>query len=271
MLKYLHIENIAVIEQADIDFSHGFTVLTGETGAGKSMIIDAIHALLGARTSRDLIRTGAERAEVSAVFTELSYGALQWLSENDYEAEEGELLVRRTIGADGKNACKIGGRPATVALLREFGAMMLDIHGQHDSGKLLDDKTHLSVLDRYAGIGDALETYQASYAALRALEKRVETLRQNDADKEEKLDRLRYQIDELEQAALRSGEEEALEARRKILSGAARITEAVGQSFFALYGDEDSSGACDLVSAAAERLADVAEFDGTLGKLSEKS
>ncbi len=212
MLSLLHIENIAVISQADIAFDQGFNVLTGETGAGKSIVIDAIGAIMGERTSRDLIRTGAKSARVSAMFRNLP--ELDWFQQQGVSPDEnGELLIERSIQADGKNVCRVNGRPLLVTQLRELGCQLLNIHGQHDGQQLLDEERHLDYLDSFGGTGEARAAFAAAYQQVQAIRGERDGLQMDDAEKARRIDMLTYQIGELEQAKLRIGEEEELSAR----------------------------------------------------------
>ena len=204
MLSLLHIENIALIDQADISFGSGFNVLTGETGAGKSIIIDAISAVLGERTSRDLIRTGEKSALVTALFRDLP--SLPWFQETGIGPDEnGELLISRRIQGDGKNICRVGGVPCTVVQLRTLGSQLIDIHGQHDGQQLLDESCHLAYLDSFGELEPALSAYREEYAKLDALRKQIASLQMDETEKARRLDILQFQIDELESAHLRLG------------------------------------------------------------------
>ena len=226
MLSLLHIENIAVISQADITFDQGFNVLTGETGAGKSIVIDAIGAIMGERTSRDLIRTGARSARVSAVFRELP--PLEWFQRQGIGPDEnGELLIERAIQGDGKNVCRVNGRPLLVTQLRELGNQLLNIHGQHDGQQLLDEECHLDYLDSFGGTGESRAAFSAVFEKVRTLRRERDELQMNDAEKARRIDTLTYQIEELERAELRVGEDEELSARRDVLRNAERLTDAV--------------------------------------------
>ena len=203
MLSLLHIENIAVIEEADIRFASGFNALTGETGAGKSIVIDAIGAVIGERTSRDLIRTGARSALVSAVFTGVP--ELPWFGENGVDHQAGEeLLLQRELQPDGKNVCRLNGRPLTVAQLRALGSQLVNIHGQHEGQQLLDERSHLGYLDSFGGTAQALSAYRAVYQDYLAVRREMEGLRMDEAEKSRRMDTLRYQIAELERAELRA-------------------------------------------------------------------
>lgn len=270
MLSLLHIENIAVISSADISFDRGFNVLTGETGAGKSIVIDSIGAIIGERTSRDLIRTGAKSARVSAVFRELP--ALPWFAQYEIAPDEnGELLLERTIQPDGKNLCRVNGRPVLVTQLRELGCQLLNIHGQHDGQQLLDEECHLSYLDSFGGTGPALEIYRAAYEQARSIRGTLRSLQMGESEKARRIDTLRYQIDELERAELRSGEEEELAARRDILRNSERLTAAIDGAWQALTGGEDGEGAVSLLMTAEESLASGGRYSDDLAKLSSQA
>ncbi len=270
MLSLLHIENIAVISQADITFDKGFNVLTGETGAGKSIVIDAIGAIMGERTSRDLIRTGAKSARVSAVFRELP--ALDWFERQGIAPDEnGELLIERAIQGDGKNVCRVNGRPLLVTQLRELGCQLLNIHGQHDGQQLLDEECHLDYLDSFGGTGESRTAFVAVYEKVRALRRERDDLQMNDAEKARRIDTLTYQIEELDGAELRLGEDEELSARRDVLRNAERLTDAVDGAWQALTGGDDGEGAVSLIVEAENRLAQGGRYSGDLKELSEKA
>ena len=227
MLDLLHIENIAVIEAADIEFRPGFNALTGETGAGKSIVIDAMGAVLGGRTSRELIRTGADKAFVSAVFSSVS-ADLTGLAENGIQPDEdGNLLLQREIYADGKNACRANGRPITVAQLRRIGTDLLNIHGQHDGAQLLDEEQHGDYLDRFGRTDHELDLYRQDYEALSSLRGQIKALQMDEAEKARRMDTLRHQIDELERANLVAGEEEELNQRRNLLRNGEKYLSAL--------------------------------------------
>lgn len=265
MLSALHIENIAVVESADIEFDEGFNVLTGETGAGKSIVVDSIGAVLGARTSRDLVRTGAPRASVTALLRNLSEPSLTALAALGIAPDEdGCLLIQREIAADGRGTCRINGRPATAAILRAAAPYLINIHGQHDSQQLLDDATHIRYLDAFARADDALAAYRAAYADYQNSLKEMERLSMDDAEKARRMDMLRYQIAQLERAELREGEDDELESRRKLLANAEHITQAVAEATDALYGDEDGGGAVAAVFAAARAVERAARYDKSL-------
>ena len=270
MLSLLHIENIAVISQADITFDQGFNVLTGETGAGKSIVIDSIGAIMGGRTSRDLIRTGAKSARVSALFRDLP--ALPWFEEQGMGPDEnGELLIERSIQADGKNACRVNGRPLQVTQLRELGQQLVNVHGQHDGQQLLDEECHLGYLDSFGGTQDVLEAFSTAYAQVRELRRERDKLQMDDGEKARRMDTLTYQIEELEKAELREGEDEELSQRREVLRNAERLTDAVDGAWQALTGGEDGEGAVSLLMEAGDRLAQGGRYSEGLRELSEKA
>ena len=267
MLSLLHIENIAIIESAEIAFEPGFNVLTGETGAGKSIVIDAISAVLGQRTSRELIRTGAKSALVTAVFTGLP--KLKWLEDAGFPQGE-ELLLQREISGEGRNVCRLDGRPLTVAQLRELGKQLLDIHGQHDGQQLLDPACHLSYLDSFGRTGKLLEHYRRAYEAVQARKKQIAALEMDEAERARRVDTLTYQINELERADLKAGEDEELDERRRLLRSAGKLMDAVQEAEFALTGSEDSQGACDLIAQAEDAVGRVFRLTEPLAELGEK-
>ncbi len=270
MLSLLHIENIAVISQADITFDQGFNVLTGETGAGKSIVIDSIGAIMGERTSRDLIRTGATSARVSALFQNLP--ALPWFEEQGMGPDEnGELLIERSIQADGKNSCRVNGRPLLVTQLRELGRQLVNVHGQHDGQQLLDEECHLGYLDSFGATQDSLSAFGAAYAQVRKLRGERDKLQMDDGEKARRMDTLTYQIEELEKAELREGEDEELSQRREVLRNAERLTDAVDGAWQALTGGEDGEGAVSLLMEAGDRLAQGGRYSEGLRELSEKA
>ena len=269
MLELLHIENIAVIEEADIRFHNGFNALTGETGAGKSIVIDAMGAVLGGRTSRELIRTGAARAFVSAEFTGVSPD-LPPLLENGVEPEDGVLLLQREIGADGKNTCRANGRPVTVGQLRRIGADLLNIHGQHDSTALLDEEQHLPYLDRFGRTEDAFSAYRRDYDAMSALRERIRSLKMDEAEKARRMDSLRFQIDELERADLKPGEEEELAARRNLLRSADKYLSALSAADYLLNGDDESGGAVAQLAQAEDAVSGIRSLSADLEELAQR-
>lgn len=270
MLSLLHIENIAVISSAEISFAPGFNVLTGETGAGKSIVIDSIGAIIGERTSRDLIRTGAKSARVSAVFCQLP--VLPWFeNQGIFPDENGELLVERSIQPDGKNICRVNGRPVLVTQLRELGCQLLNIHGQHDGQQLLDEECHLSYLDGFGGNGAKLDAYRADYELVQSIRKSLRALQIDESEKARRIDTLRYQIAELERAELRTGEEEELTSRRDILRNSERLTSAIDGAWQALTGGDESAGAVSMLSDAEDNLRSGSRYSEDLSKLSKQA
>lgn len=238
MLNELHIENIAVIEKADISFAPGLNVLTGETGAGKSIIIDSIGAVLGERVSRDLVRRGAEKGTVTAVFD--ADCAAAWLEENEIDSD-GELIIQRRIMFDGKSSCRICGTPVTAAQLKELAAMLVDIHGQNDGRQLMDERRHMAYLDSFGHLDGALAAYRAEYDRFSAIKKEMAALSMDEIEKARLSDSLKYQIEELERANIKPGEKDTLSARRDLLRNSEKLTEALDEAFSALYGGDDNA------------------------------
>ena len=261
MLNSLHIENIAVIEKANVEFGRGFNVLTGETGAGKSMIIDSLDAVLGGRASREIVRHGAEKALVSAVFT--CPEADKWLEENDIDPEE-EIIIQRRISAEGKSSCRVNGMPVTVQQLRALGSMLLDIHGQNDGRQLLDEGRHLGYLDAFGGLDSLKAEYSELYKTWKNVHKEMERLSMDEMEKERLTENLRYQIDEIESAALRVGEEDELTERRNLMKNSGKLTEALDAAYEALY-----SGSDNAISLASDAEDCVSHASGYAGELSE--
>ncbi len=256
MLNELHIENIAVIERADIQFTAGFNVLTGETGAGKSIVIDAIGAVLGDRVSRELVRRGAEKGLVTAVFD--ADGVQNWLDQNEIETD-GELILQRRIGADGKSSARVCGVPVTAAQMKELASLLVDIHGQNDGRQLMDERLHRGYLDRFGAHPEELADFSAAYEAYQALKKEIARLSMDELEKERLSESLQAQIRELESAELRPGEEEELNARRDLLRNAEKLTEAIDEACAAL--DESDTSAQSMTQNAAyfaQRAAAVA-------------
>lgn len=268
MLSVLHIENIAVIEQADIRFDAGFNVLTGETGAGKSIVIDAISAILGERTYRDVIRTGSSHASVSAVFTPAP--GPDWFAENQIDYDPDELLVQRDIFLDGKNVCRVNGKPVTVAMLKKLGALLVSIHGQHDSQQLFDEANHLMFLDLFAQNEPQRLRYAEAFDAAQRVRREIDRLSMDEGEKLRLQQTLSDQIAEIERAELTCGEDEALETRRKTLQNAEKLTLALQNAVGALYGDESSDGAAGLISEAAHALSRVSRYSDELAEASRK-
>ncbi len=268
MLELLHIENIAIIEEAEIAFRPGFNALTGETGAGKSIVIDAMSAVLGQRTSRDLIRTGASKAFVSALFSHVDPALCEELGA--VPDENGDLMLQREIGADGKNVCRVGGRPVTVSQLRTLGSRLVNIHGQHDGQQLLDEEQHLAYLDSFGKVDSLLEAYTDKYNGLTDIRRKMNALQMDEAEKARRMDTLQYQIGELERAKLKSGEEEELQSRRNLLRNAEKFISAVSGADYALNGGEDGSGVLNLLRQAQDALSTVRHLDEGFNILYER-
>ena len=268
MLSVLHIENIAVIEQAEILFEGGFNVLTGETGAGKSIVIDAISAILGERTYRDVIRTGANRAFVSAIFTNIPQ--YDWFSENQVEFDPQELQVQREIYADGRNVCRVNGRPVSVASLKKLGGRLINIHGKHDSQQLFDEENHLTYLDAFARDEQELEAYQQAFSAMQSVQREIQKLSMDESEKLRLVETLTFQIEEIRAANLVSGEEEQLKERRKVLQNAEKLSDALRMADEALYGGDSSDGAAGLLSNAEHALSRVSTISADMQTLHQK-
>ena len=260
MLSNLYIENIAVIEKTSIDFKKGLNVMTGETGAGKSIVIDSINAVLGNRTSKELIRTGASSAFVSAEFTNLSEKALAVIDEAGFELEDGELLIQREISTTGKNKCRINGRPATVSTLKEIGVQLINIHGQHESYELMSPELHISYIDKLAGLESEIEAYQEVYKKYKKLSAELKKATVDESERERKIDLLKYQIDELEDADLRVGEYEKLNEQKAVLQNSEKIIEAIMSSRALMNGDEESSGVLENLQEINSQLSDISEY-----------
>ena len=269
MLSSLKIENVAVIEKAQAQFTAGLNVLTGETGAGKSILIDSINAILGNRTSRDLVRTGAAKACIWATFTDLSPRTCALLEEAGYEAED-ELLLYREISAEGKGGCRINGMPATAAVLREIGGSLINIHGQHDSQSLTNPARHLALLDTFAQDQAQLEEYQTLYRRLIRVKRQMDALEMDETEKQRRIEVLQFQLQEIEEARLQPGEEEQLQARRRVLSHAQTIAQQLSAAHAALSGDDDAAGAADGLGAACGAMEQAAALDPDLQSLAEK-
>ena len=267
MLELLHIENIAVIEEADIQFCSGFNALTGETGAGKSIVIDAMGAVLGGRTSRELIRTGAAKAFVSAVFSAVSPELPALTELGLVPDEDGNLLLQREIFADGRNACRANGRPITVAQLRSVGGELLNIHGQHDGAQLLDEEQHSLYLDRFGRTEGELAAYRAAYDAMADLRAQIRALQMDEAEKARRVDSLKFQIDELERAKLVPGEEEELTARRNLLRNGEKYLSALSGADYCLSGDDEGGGAVNQLRNAGDALYGIRNLGDDLAEL----
>ena len=264
MLRELHIENVAVIERADLELGPGLNILTGETGAGKSILVDAMHAILGARVSRELVRTGAEKAVVCATFDPDPCQA--WCEENEIECDD-ELIIRRQITAEGKTSCRVCGVPVTTAQLRTLGALLLDIHGQNDGQHLLDEREHLRSLDRFSQLEPELARYREQYRAYQELCKERDTLSTYENEKELLTESLRRQIEELERAELKAGEEAELTERSDLLRNFEKLSEAVDQAYDLLAGRDDSASA--LAGEALSEVERAANYASELVSLPE--
>ena len=268
MLELLHIENIAIIEAADIEFAPGFNALTGETGAGKSIVIDSLSAVLGQRTSRELIRTGAEKAFVSAAFSGI---APELTEELGIQPEaDGTLLLQREIQTDGKNVCRVNGRPVTVGQLRALGARLLNIHGQHDGQQLLDEEQHIVYLDSFGKTEALINAYTEKYKHFTDIRRQISALQMDEAEKARRVDTLQYQIEELRRAKLKPGEEEELTARRGMLRNAEKFLDAVAGADYALNGDDSGGGALSALRQAQDALGGVRYLDDAFGQLYER-
>lgn len=263
MLSSLQIENVAVIQKAEVHFKPGLNVLTGETGAGKSILIDSINAILGNRTSKDLVRTGAAKAVIRAAFEQVPPAVLDKLEQSGYERSEA-LLLSREITAEGKSSCRINGMPATAAVLRELCGGLININGQHDSVGLLNPAHHLGILDDYAQNRTVFQEYYALYRELVRVKRELDALITDEAEKQRKIDLLQYQVQEIEDAGLTAGEEQTLENRRKVLSNASAIRDRLAQSYALLSGSDDAAGAVDLLGEASNAVDAAAQLDPAL-------
>ena len=267
MLRILHIENIAVIECADISFDVGFNVLTGETGAGKSIVIDAISAILGERAYRDMIRTGADKASVQGVFSNVP--ELSWFEENGVPYDS-EVVIHREIYLDGKNVCRVNGMLVTVSILRKLGIQLINIHGQHDSASLFDENNHLIFLDSYAENEELRNTYADCFEQVNILRKEVVRMSMDEGEKLRRMETLRYQIEEISKAELEADEDIVLEQRRKLLQNAEKLSDGIQATFACLYGDEDSDGAASLLAEAEREISRLSRYTDAYEGLREK-
>ena len=267
MLSCLQIENVAVIQKAEVHFQPGLNVLTGETGAGKSILIDSINAILGNRTSKDLVRTGASKAVIRASFAQIPDVVLDKLEAAGYE-RSAELLLSREITAEGKSSCRINGMPTTAAVLRELCGGLININGQHDSVGLLNPAHHLSILDDYAQNAKIYQEYYVLYRSLVKVKKELDAMITDEAEKQRRIDLLSYQVQEIEEAGLTAGEEQTLEARRKVLANASTIRDRVAKAHALLSGDDDTPGAVDLLGEASNAMDTAAQLDESLSGVS---
>lgn len=267
MLSCLQIENVAVIQKAEVHFQPGLNVLTGETGAGKSILIDSINAILGNRTSKDLVRTGASKAVIRASFAQIPDVVLDKLEAAGYE-RSAELLLSREITAEGKSSCRINGMPTTAAVLRELCGGLININGQHDSVGLLNPAHHLSLLDDYAQNAKLYQEYYVLYRSLVKVKKELDAMITDEAEKQRRIDLLSYQVQEIEEAGLTAGEEQTLESRRKVLTNASTIRDRVAKAHALLSGDDDTPGAVDLLGEASNAMDTAAQLDESLSGVS---
>ena len=267
MLSLLHIENIAVIESADISFDSGFNVLTGETGAGKSIVIDAISAILGERAYRDMIRTGTSKASVRAVFQDVP--KLSWFEENGVEYDP-ETMIQREIHLDGKNVCRVNGRLVSVSILRKLGIQLINIHGQHDSAALFDEENHLNFLDAFADNQEIMESYQQSYRAVSALRREIDRMSMDEGEKLRRMESLKFQIEEISRAELQVGEDDELEARRKVLQNSEKLSDAINEAVDCIYGNDDADGAASLMAQAERELSRIIRYGDEFSALHER-
>ena len=263
MLSSLQIENVAVIQKAEVHFEPGLNVLTGETGAGKSILIDSINAILGNRTSKDLVRTGAAKAVIRAAFEQVPPAVLDKLEQSGYERSEA-LLLSREITAEGKSSCRINGMPATAAVLRDLCGGLININGQHDSVGLLNPAHHLGILDDYAQNRTVFQEYYTLYRKLVQVKRELDALITDETEKQRKIDLLQYQVQEIEDAGLTAGEEQTLENRRKVLSNASAIRDRLAQSYALLSGSDDVAGAVDLLGETSNAVDAAAQLDPAL-------
>ena len=267
MLSLLHIENIAVIECADISFDKGFNVLTGETGAGKSIVIDAISAILGERAYRDMVRTGTNKASVRAVFTDVPQ--LTWFEENGVPYDS-ETVIHREVYLDGKNVCRVNETLVTVTILRKLGMQLIDIHGQHDSASLFEENNHLTFLDAFANDASQVEAYSEKYEAVSELDKQIRRMTMDQGEKLRRMETLRYQIEEISKANLKVGEDDALERRRKVLQNAEKLSDGINAAVECLYGGDDTDGASSLLAEAERELSRLSRYTDAFSALHER-
>lgn len=267
MLTSLKIENVAIIESAAIEFGCGLNVLTGETGAGKSIVIDSINAILGERTSRDIIRTGAQSAKVYAVFEDVNAKVRKFLDENGIDCEDGVLIINRTLSREGKNVCRLNGAPVTVSMLREIGSELIDIHGQHDNQALLSPEKHCGFVDSFAGNAEIIADYREKYCRLCEVRSKLKKLTTDESSKSQRIDFLTYQIDELEKAEITPGERDELKARKTLINNSQKVIESLNVAYEALKAD---GAGIDMITDAESEISDASAYMETLGEASEK-
>lgn len=268
MLEHLHIKNVALIKESEISFGEGLNILTGETGAGKSMVIDSLQFALGGRAGKDFLRHGEKMASVEALFAVQSSALQEKLEENGIEPEEdGSVLITRTLSETGKSVCRVNGSTVTVSMLKEIAEDLIDIYGQHEHQSLLNPSKHIRLLDRFcgAGFGDAMEEYKASFSALKEIDKQLDALMGNESQREQRMDILSFQKDEMEAAAIKAGEEEDLLEQKKRLGSMEKLMRLTGESIALLYdGNDRMPSACDQLGDALSKLQEAAEYDHTL-------
>lgn len=271
MLASLKIENVAVIEKAEVNFTPGFNVLTGETGAGKSILIDSINAILGNRTSRELVRSGAQKACIWATFESIPASVKKQLEKCGYEVTD-DLLLYREINAEGKGSCRVNGMPATAAVVRDISSGLLSIHGQHDSQSLTNPALHLGLLDQYAQNRDLFAEYYRRYRELVTVKRQLDALNASESDKQRRIEALTAEIDTIDAAALQPGEEKTLQERKNVITHAQSILAGITAAHLALAGDEDGeqAGAADLLGGAVDGLQNSARLDESLTAMSER-
>lgn len=267
MLSLLHIENIAVIERADISFDAGFNVLTGETGAGKSIVIDAISAIMGERAYRDMIRTGTSKASVRGVFTAVP--EFPWFQENGVEYDA-ETVIQRDVFLDGKNVCRVNGSLVSVSILHKLGIQLINIHGQHDSASLFDEENHLRFLDAFADNAALLQDYREKFGAVSKLRREIDRMSMDESEKLRRMETLKYQISEIEKADLQSGEDEELESRRKLLQNSEKLSQGLEDAVDALLGGDDTDGAAALLAEAEYALSRIARYSDDYSAFQER-
>ena len=267
MLTSLKIENVAIIESAAIEFGCGLNVLTGETGAGKSIVIDSINAILGERTSRDIIRTGAQNAKVYAVFEDVNAKVRKFLDENGIDCEDGVLIINRTLSREGKNVCRLNGAPVTVSMLREIGSELIDIHGQHDNQALLSPEKHCGFVDSFAGNAKIIADYREKFGRLCEVRSKLKKLTTDESSKSQRIDFLTYQIDELEKAEITPGERDELKARKTLINNSQKVIESLNVAYEALKAD---GAGIDMITDAESEISDASAYMEALGEASEK-
>lgn len=270
MLTTLYIKNVAVIEQASIDFGIGLNVFTGETGAGKSIVIDSINAILGNRTSREIVRTGCDKSIVTAFFTDVSNHIIKTINDYGYEVEQDELIIQREINSDGKSTAKLCGRPISASMLKEITNNLINIHGQHDSQVLLSPEKHIEILDMFCYLGESLDEYKNLYSEYKDIKRKLENISNDESEKTHKIDLLNYQINEIEQLELELGEDDQLEQRKKLLKNKSNILENLENAKLNLTGNYEFDGGVQLIEKTLTCLSEASEYDENLKDISDK-